>query len=289
MGTKITYYIIILPVSILPYPILYLLSDILYFMLYRIIGYRKKVVMTNLKNAFPEKDEKQINKIMSKFYRHFSDLIIESLKAFTISDKQLKKRLIIKNSEIINNYALNDQPIIIVGGHFSNWEIYGQAAPFYSKHKLIAIYKPLSNSFYNSKIIKSRERFSLNMMPMKKIRDCFRPNEIPQAVIFVADQSPSTPRKAYWLKFLNQDTGVHLGVEKFSKLYNFPVFVYSVHRLKRGYYEAEYKLITDNPEKMSYGDITEAFTKAIEEDIIEQPQYWLWSHDRWKHKRPINI
>ena len=152
MITKISYYIFLIPISLLPYRLLYLLSDILYLLLYHVLGYRKKVVFTNLRNSFPNKNEQELKTIMSDFYRHFCDIVLESIKGFTISEKQLRKRLIIKNPEFSNYFADKGQSIIFVGGHYNNWEICAQGFSMYSNHKCIGIYKPLSNKFLNQKI-----------------------------------------------------------------------------------------------------------------------------------------
>ena len=132
----------------------------------------------------------------------------------------------------------------------------------------------------------SRERYGLKMTVMKLTKSLFEDKSQLQAIIFGSDQSPSNPERAYWMNFLNQDTGVLFGVEKYAKEYNWPVIYVSIHKIKRGYYEVFYQLITDKPNDFSYGEITENFTKLIEKDIIKEPQYWLWGHRRWKHKKP---
>ena len=288
MASKILYYTVLIPISLLPYPLLYLLSNLIYLVVYKVIGYRKKVVFNNLKTSFPEKNELELNSIMKKFYRHLCDVIVESIKGFTISEKQLRKRLVIRNSNLINEFAKNDQGVILVGGHINNWEICAQAVPLYSSHECVGIFKPLSNQFFNTKIVNSREKYGLVLAPMKQTRLMFNQNEIPRAIIFGSDQSPSNPSNAYWMNFLNQETGVLFGTEKYAKEYNWPVVYVRIFKMKRGYYEVEYELITDNPQLSSYGEITESFTKMIEKDILNTPQYWLWSHKRWKHKKPNN-
>ena len=286
MASKILFYLIILPISILPYPVIYLLSDLLYFILFKIVGYRTEVVFKNIKNSFPEKGAKEQKAIMAKFYRHLCDLIVESIKGFTISEKQLRKRLIVTNPEVADQYANKGQGVIFVGGHINNWEICAQAVPFYSEHECIGIYKPLSNAFFDHKMKTTREKYGLKLVSMKQTKKSFDKGGKPKAIIFGSDQSPSNPKRAYWLKFLNQDTGVLYGVEKYAKEYNWPVIYVTIYKTKRGHYEVEYKLITDTPLDTSYGEITTSFTKAIENDIIAHPQYWLWSHRRWKHKNP---
>ena len=285
MITRIFYYILIVPISLLPYPILYFISDILYLVIYKLIRYRKEVVLTNLKNSFPNKKNEELKIITNKFYHHLCDIIMESLKGFTISEKQLRKRLIIKNPDFSNKFADKAQSIIFVGGHYNNWEICAQAFAMYSNHKCMAIYKPLSNTFFNSKIKKSRSKFGLELISMKQTRYSFIKASNPRAIVFGSDQNPANPNRAHWLKFLNQDTGVLFGVEKYSKEFDWPVVFVSISKVKRGYYEVEYSLITDKPTEQPHGKITEDFTRRLEHDIINQPQYWLWSHKRWKHKK----
>jgi len=285
MIAKIFYYILILPVSLLPYPLLYLLSDFVYFVMYRMVGYRKEVVFTNLKNSFPNKSEQELKKIMSDFYHHLCDIIMESIKGFTISENQLRKRLIIKNPEFSNYFADKGQSIIFVGGHYNNWEICAQAFAMYSNHKCIGIYKPLSNTFINDKIYTSRSRYGMNLVSMKQTKKSFEEGSETKAIVFGSDQNPANPKRAHWVQFLNQDTGVLFGVEKYAKEYDWPVVFVSISKVKRGYYEVEYSLVTDKPKEEPHGKITEDFTERLEQDIINQPQYWLWSHKRWKHKR----
>lgn len=283
--TKFFYYLLILPLSLLPYPLLYLLSDIIFLIMYLVIGYRKEVVFTNLRNSFPNKSKHELKKIMSDFYRHLCDIIMESVKGFTISEKQLRKRLIIKNPEFSNYYADKGQSIIFVGGHYNNWEICAQAFALYSNHKCIGIYKPLSNALINDKIYTSRSKYGMHLISMKQTKKSFEYGDEPKAIVFGSDQNPANPKRAHWVQFLNQDTGVLFGVERYAKEYDWPVVFVSISKAKRGYYEVEYSLVTDNPNEEPHGKITEDFTKRLEQDIINQPQYWLWSHKRWKHKR----
>ena len=285
MITKFFYYLLILPVSLLPYPLLYLISDIFCLIMYRVIGYRKEVVFTNLKNSFPDKGEQELKQIMSGFYRHLSDITMESIKGFTISEKQLRKRLVIKNPEFSNYFADKGQSIIFVGGHYNNWEICAQAFAMYSNHKCIGIYKPLSNAFINDKIYTSRSKYGMHLISMMQTKKSFEEGTQAKAIVFGSDQNPANPKRAHWVQFLNQDTGVLFGVERYAKEYNWPVVFVSISKVKRGHYEVEYALITDSPTEQPHGKITEDFTKRLEQDIINQPQYWLWSHKRWKHKR----
>jgi len=286
MFTKILYYFIILPISILPYWVLYLISDFLYLVLYKISKYRTEVVFNNLKNSFPNKSDIELKKIMSDFYHHLCDLIVESLKGFTISEKQIKKRLTIINPELCNDYYKKKQNIILVGGHINNWEICAQGVPFIIPHDNFGIYKPLSNKFFDNKMITTRGKFGTSLVSMKQTKKTFQEKgDNPRSVIFGSDQSPSNPKRAYWLDFLNQETAVLFGAEKYSKEYDLPIIYVSIYKIKRGFYTVKCTLISDKPKEESYGVITEKYTKEIEKDIIAKPEFWLWSHKRWKHKK----
>lgn len=287
MGSKIAYYIFILPISILPYFLLYALSDFVFLIMYYIVGYRKKVVFSNIKNSFPEKTEKEHKAIMRKFYRHLCDLILESLKGFSISEKQVRKRLKVRNPEVVDKYFKQGKDVIFVGGHYNNWEMLALGIGLVSKHIPVGIYKPLKNKFFNQKILDSRQKYGLIMCPMKQTKTYFdKKLDKPKAIIFGADQRPKHAKKAYWMQFLNQDTPVSFGVEKFGKEYNLPIIFGAIYKVKRGHYEFEYDLLVENPADTEYGEISRLHTERLEKDILDAPQYWLWSHKRWKHKRP---
>ena len=277
---------VIIPISLLPFPLLYLLSDFLFFIFYSLLGYRKKIVVGNICNSFPEKSKQEINEITQLFYRHFCDVIVESLKSFTISDAQISKRMILKNPELLNNYYDNKQSVILAGGHYNNWEWIAVALDKQLKHQSIAIYKTLSNKFFDEKMRSTRGKFGLLMVSTKLVAETFSKfkNEL-TATIFAIDQSPSNPKKCYWMNFLNQDTPVLFGTEKFAKDYNQPVLFGTITKVKRGFYQIEFQTVTDHPTNTEHGFITEKTTKLLEAEIIKAPQYWLWTHRRWKHKR----
>jgi KDO2-lipid IV(A) lauroyltransferase len=276
----------IIPISLLPFPLLYLLSDFLFFIFYSLLGYRKKIVVSNITNSFPEKSKQEVNEITKLFYKHFCDVIVESLKSFTISDAQISKRMILKNPELLNSYYDKKQSVILAGGHYNNWEWIAVALDKQMKHQSIAIYKTLSNKFFDEKMRSTRGKFGLLMVSTKLVAETFSKfkNEL-TATIFAIDQSPSNPKKCYWMNFLNQDTPVLFGTEKFSKDYNQPVLFGTITKVKRGFYQIAFQTVTDNPTNTAHGYITETTTKLLEAEIIKAPQYWLWTHRRWKHKR----
>jgi KDO2-lipid IV(A) lauroyltransferase len=282
---SLLYYLVIIPVSLLPFPLLYGLSDFLFVLFYYVLGYRKKVVLGNIQRSFPEKSHKEHLQISKKFYRHFCDLILESLKTFTISEKEVLKRVTCKNPEVINKYYDRQQSVIVAGGHYNNWEIFAVAINALIKHKAIGIYKPLSNLYFDKKMRDTRSKYGLYMISTKIVKQVFEQEaDNLTAIIFAIDQSPSNPKSAHWMKFLNQDTAVLFGTEKYAKEYNYPVVYGRINKEKRGYYSFELFEVTDQPASTAHGEITEKITHLLEKDIRNIPQYWLWSHRRWKHK-----
>ncbi len=269
--------------------VLYILSEILHVFLYRIFGYRKKVIYKNIRNSFPEKTEEEITRIVSGFYMHLCDLIVESIKTFTISKELANKMMIHHNTDLLDKFYDEGKSIIIVGGHYGNWEIYATTIAENVKHKSLALYTPLKNTFFDEKMKETRGKFGLMMLSIQGVREEIESlNHTLTATIFASDQSPRNPSKAYWMEFLGQDTGVQFGTEKFAVEFNMPVVYGAIHKISRGRYEASYKLITEDPSKEPYGRITETHTRMLEEDIKANPAHWLWSHKRWKHKRPAD-
>ena len=252
----ILYYFIIKPISLLPYFILYKISDILYVLLYYIIGYRKSVVLKNLNLVFPKKSKKEIKKIVKSFYKHFADIMIESIKNYSISLETAKKRMICLNPKILDDYI--GKNIIITGGHYNNWELYAMSASSQMKHKLHAIYTPIQNRFMNAVTKKSRENYGLKMLPKKEVRSFMSnlKNKESHAIVFAIDQSPSKNQKVYWLNFLNQKSATQFGTEKYAKEMNLPVFFGEIQKLKRGFYTLKYHLIVKDPSRESDGEIT---------------------------------
>ncbi len=285
--SALLYYLLIIPISLLPFPILYKLSDGIYILFYYVSGYRKKIVLQNIRNSFPDKSEKEHIEICKKFYKHFCDMVVESLKTFTISEKEARKRVVCNNPEVINKYYDQKRSVIIAGGHFNNPELFAVSIDMLIKHKVGGIYQPLTNKYFEAKMSSTRSKYGLTMVPTKKVKHFFDDNVKELiAPVFAFDQSPSNPKSAYWMKFLNQDSGMLFGTEKFAKEYNFPVLYLRMNKEKRGHYSLDFFDVTDSPKETAFGEITEKVTHLLEKDIQAIPQYWLWTHRRWKHKRP---
>lgn len=286
----IVYYIsipFIYLVSVLPFPLLYILSDTLYFILFRVLGYRKQVVLENLRNSFPEKTEREINLICKRYYKYLADLFLETFKTLTISRKAMLKRCRFSDqaTEVFNRLAEENKSIILVMGHLGNWEWAGNSFSMLCKHQLYVIYHPLRNKYFDGLMYRMRTRFGTKLIAMK---DTFREmlaqrNEL-NATAFIADQTPS-PENAHWMQFLNQDTPVFKGAEVIARKIDYTVVYATIKRVKRGYYEINAEVMTENPKLTSEGELSTAHTQRLEKDIIAQPEVWLWSHRRWKHKR----
>ncbi len=281
------YYLIIIPISLLPFRILYYFSDFLFLFVYKLFGYRTKVVRQNLQNALPHKSQTELKEIEIKFYHHLCDVIVETFKSFTISSNEIQKRMVLENPELINRFYDVGKSVLIAGGHYNNWEWTATGLQQQMKHRVLGIYTPLANKFFNDRMLSSRGRFGLRLISFKLISKYYEDHqEECTATIFGIDQSPRNPTKCYWTKFLNQETGVQYGVEKFAKELNYPVVFGSIRKVRRGYYTLTFETVSDQPVDEPYGMIIEKATRRLEDQILENPQYWLWTHRRWKHKRP---
>lgn len=283
---QVVYFLILLPLSKLPSQVLYLISDFMYLILYHVIGYRRKVVFMNISNSFPDYSKQEVSKIESAFYHHLCDLIVESIKAFSISTSEIEKRFKHRNPELLQKYFDNGQHITMVGGHNNNWELFAVSIAASIQHQPVALFTPLTNVFMNEKITSSRSKFGLWMKSYTEVKEMMmKTTDTPLAIIFGTDQCPTLNQKPYWVEFLNQETAVQFGSEKFAKENNTPVIYGVINKLKRGHYEAEYKLICEEPNELPHGRITELHTKLLEEDITKDPRYWLWTHKRWKRSK----
>lgn len=281
------YYLLLIPVSLLPFSLLYGLSRFLSFVLYRLVAYRKDIVYSNLRKSFPEKSTEAINAIAGKFYVHFADVLMEGFKAFTISKKTVEKRLSCKNPELLEKYYQNGQSVVVTIGHYNSWEFFMKGIQLLIPHRAAVIYQPLSNSFFNRKIAQSRSKYGTQMLAIQDVKSYFQETpDKPRATVFAIDQSPSDSGRCYWMSFLNQETGVLYGAEKFARTYDLPVLYLRINKLRRGYYQLEFFEVEIHSAASKYGEITEKSTQLLEKDIRQHPELWLWTHRRWKHKRP---
>jgi KDO2-lipid IV(A) lauroyltransferase len=270
--------------SILPMWVLYLVSDLLYPVTYYLIRYRKKIVLENLRNSFPEKSEGEIRALARKFYRHFNDVIMEILKMSTISTKRLEKRLRFSNPEILRDYYQQGKSVLVVAAHLNNWE-WSLGLSRSTPHQPIVIYKPLHNKYFDRFFRTTRERHGSILIPM---RDTYRhiladQREGKLALYgFVSDQSTVWEETQYWTTFLNQLTPVHLGVEKIALKTGFPVVFINIRKIRRGHYEIDTIRLFDTVTGLAKYAITEKHVRTLESLIRKNPEQWLWTHRRWK-------
>ncbi|MEM8909548.1 MAG: lipid A biosynthesis acyltransferase, partial [Bacteroidota bacterium] len=233
------YYVLVKPLSFLPLALLYRLSDLLAIVLYYLVPYRKKVVLQNLRKAFPERSEEAIRQLARQFYRHFCDVLVESIRIFSMSEAEVQRRCVVRNPEIFTPYLDPPRNVVIVAAHYGNWELAGLAVEGQIPHQVVGLYMPLSNTFWQKKISASRTRFGLKIIAKNKIKTLLQKgNEALLATVFIIDQSPSSSRqKQYWTQFLHQETGVLPGAEKYARTNNYPIFYAYHRRLRRGYYD----------------------------------------------------
>jgi KDO2-lipid IV(A) lauroyltransferase len=277
--------------SLLPFPLLYLFSDFIHFILFTCIGYRKKVILQNLRNAFPEKSESEIQAICKEFSHYLCDLMVETFKILTISKKSIIKRCRFspEGLAVLDHYAKAGKSTVMVMGHLGNWEWAGHPFSLLCRQQLVAIYHPLANTYFNRFIINMRSRFGTRMIPMKtafKKMVSFK-DEL-TTTVFLSDQTPM-PENAYWTTFLNQETPVFKGTEVIARKLNQPVIYASIKKMKRGYYEMHVEELVNDPTATAEGEISEMHTRRLEKDILATPGQWLWSHKRWKHKKPVAL
>jgi KDO2-lipid IV(A) lauroyltransferase len=284
--THLLYYLVIKPLSFLPMFVLYRVSDLLYWIIFHLVGYRKKVVYLNLRNSFPDQADDWIHHQAKQFYRHLCDLVVESLKLFSISKREALKRFQVKNPEVVDRFFQEGRSVVAVGGHYNNWEWLAVALPAQIQHPSYGIYSPLKNAFFNKKMKESRSRFGLELISTKDVLRFYAdPDNHPSLVLFGADQSPTYSKNVHWMEFLHQETAVMLGTERFARKYNIPVVFGSIQKEKRGHYTFQLEVLFEDPVRTQEGEITEAHTRRLEEQIRQNPAFWLWSHKRWKRKR----
>ena len=282
----VLYYLILKPLSLLPLPLLYWFSDFAYLIVYKISGYRKDVVNENLAKAFPDKSEVERKEIAAKFYHFITDLMIEILWCFSLSEKRIRHRFKVVNPELLNDLYDSGKNVVLVLGHYSSWEMVLSSLNLFLKHRVATIYIPLTNGALDKAFYKMRTTFNSKMIAKKDFKQSFEEEDKElRAIIFGADQSPSISKNIYWTQFLNQETAVAFGVEKYAKMYDMPVVYAQLLRVKRGYYSVEFKTVSEQPALEKEGDITERHVRLLEQQILAKPEHWLWSHKRWKKKR----
>jgi KDO2-lipid IV(A) lauroyltransferase len=283
----------VIVIGILPFRVLYLLSDVFAFVLYRIIGYRKGVIFRNLENAFPEKGKEEIKRIVGQTYKNLADITLEGFKAFTMDKEEIARRYKITNRDLVLSYFKNGKSVMMLGAHYNNWEWGTSALPVHLdfseqsvESNIVIIYKPLANGYMDKYMKRVRKKAGAVLATLRETGYYFNKYVNKNTgFILIADQNPSNKTKSVWVNFFGRETPFLRGAEILSRKYDIPVLFGEVTRVKRGYYEYKFYVLAENPAEYGSGKITELYAMKLESIIRKQPANWLWSHKRWKHAK----
>lgn len=286
-------YILIYPVlwliSILPFRLLYGLSDVFWFFIFRIFKYRKKVVKSNLRLVFPEKSKEEIEDICSKFYHHLCDMLLEAIKSMTITEASMRKRYKFTNIDLIHDLEEKKKSIMLMCAHYGSWEWIFILQPQIN-HKGYAVYKKLANPYFDKLAKRIRAKFDSYLITTKETFAILSESQKKGELTingFASDQSAKHDKALHWNEFMGIKVPMHTGAETIAKQFDMAVVFFSVKRIKRGYYETTFQTITETPNEYKDFEITDIFFKLVEKQIHEAPQYYLWTHKRWKHRNRV--
>ena len=276
--------ILVYPIALLPLRVLYVLSDVFFFILYYLLDYRKQLVYDNLKHAFPEKSDKELKRIRRKFYRSFCDQWIETLKLLTITEKELNKRLA-ANWELLHRLHAEGRNTYIMLGHNFNWEWGNVAMQYNNEQQFAGVYLPLANEAFDKLMMRARTRGGGWMISMKAKKGMTRLEGVPHIMGLIADQNPSNLKAVTWLPFMNREAPFFKGTEQMARRAKGAVVFLGIKKIKRGYYKMHMELYTKDASTTEAGDITKAYVHFMERQLRAQPENWLWTHRRWKYRR----
>ena len=271
---------------------MYLLADIVYVVVYYLVGYRKKVTRANLAASFPEKTERERRTIERRYYRHLADIAVEFVHNLFATPPSIKRRYRMVNRQVVDRYYEQGQSVILLSAHYNNWEYMVSSLNMQFLHHGIGVGKPLDDKLTASYITRRRTRYGTEVVDQTDVRrvvDFYDRHRVPCALMMLADQSPSNPHKSYWTTFFGRDTAFLYGPEYFARKYNYPVIFYRVDKVRRGRYEVTFSLLSEHPQQEQQYAIVERYVRTLEEQIRQRPEYWLWSHRRWKRKKPEDI
>lgn len=274
-------------ISILPFRLLYIFSDFVYILVYRIIKYRKKSVRNNLALALPNLSDKERLVIEKKFYHHLCDMFLEMIKTMTISEKEINKRFIFTNLEVYHNLEKKNKSIVLMIAHYASYE---WVISLNSKinYKGYAIYKKINNPYFDKLVKDIRAKFKASLITTKVTLPTIEENQNKNILAlygFASDQSPKLSTTFHWANFMNINVPVHTGAEMLAKKHDMNVVFLKTKKIKRGFYEASFEILAENTTQIPNYKITDDFLKLVENQIIEQPEFYLWTHNRWKHRK----
>ena len=289
----ILYYISLVPLFLLnklPFCVIYILSDILYFIVYYLVRYRRGIVRDNLVKSFPEKSAEEIIRIEKRFYSAFCDWFVETVKYYGMSEKEIRKRMVITGLEDAHRMVAQGRSCVCYMGHLFNWE-YVTSLPLYLNEKDLVIgdiYHPLENSYFDKLMKKMRNQFGAEAITMANtLRRIVQISKEGKKYLigFIADQVPTWESIHHWVDFLHRDTPVFTGTEKIARRTGAALFFVRMKRVRRGYYTAHFELFAEDASKMAEFEPTNRYYELLEEEIKENPELWLWTHNRWKRTR----
>lgn len=273
-------------ISILPFRLFYLLSDCIYFLIYYVVGYRRKVVKANLALTLPHLSDEERKKIEKKFYQHMCDMFLEMIKTMSISPEEMEKRFTVTNLDLVQEYAEKGKSVILVASHYASYEwllTINRKIAFQG----VAVYKKVANPYFDKLVRKIRSKYDTELVETKKAIPTMAQNQrdgILSMYGLASDQSPKLDRIFHSMKFMGIEVPVHTGAEMLAKKYDLSVVFVKVNKIARGYYEATFVSLADNPNDYENFEITEKYLKEVEKQIYEAPEYYLWTHKRWKHR-----
>ena len=285
MLNQLLYYAFVFPLSKMPLGFTYVILSAL-----RLVPYRKKVILANIEASFPNNSSKENQIILKNFYKYFSRLLAESIYNLNISKSNLSKRMVVKNPKVMDDLYSKKKNVILVSAHYNNWEFLVTAQDLLFKHQAVGIGMPMTNKFWDKKINSQRQRYGMKVVHAKNYKEKLKEfSDTPTATLVLGDQNPSKPYNSFWTLFLNQRSAFTFGAEIMANQTDSAVVYVNIKHVKRGYYELELDLISETPRKEEYGMITQKYVNILETKIIENPEFWLWSHKRWKMDVPVNL
>ncbi|MBN4048340.1 lipid A biosynthesis acyltransferase [Flavobacteriaceae bacterium AH-315-O20] len=279
-------YPIIWLISILPLKVLYFFSDLIFIPLYYVIGYRKKVVRNNLKLSFPDKSDKELLLIEKKTFHHFIDIFMEMIKGFSISKKEMRKRIRLTNPEVLDEFKKQNKSIIIMAGHYANWE-WVSHLNWVMDYDVFSAYKKIKNEYFDRKMKSSRTKFGAHFIAttdFKSLMEKHFKDKKKSMYGLLSDQSPKLGKVHYRSNFMGVNVPMQTGPETLAKKYDYPVIYLISNRIKRGYYEATIKILAEKPNDFKDYEITDLFSKTLEKQIRNNPEFYFWTHKRFKHR-----
>ncbi|HEU4590620.1 MAG TPA: lysophospholipid acyltransferase family protein [Steroidobacteraceae bacterium] len=274
--------------SLFPLALWYPLARLMAWMSWRVIPYRRHVVVANLKASFPEWDDATRERVIREYYRGFADMLVEILHSARMTRPEIERRVLLKNPQLIRDEVARGKPVLVVAAHQCNWEWMLLAFSAQLGIPVDAAYKPLVDNWAEREMLKLRSRFGARLIPAQQLLgDIIQQRNAPRVIAMVADQEPVSSERKQWVRFLNRDTAFFLGAEEIARTTRYAAFFVKLRRLARGRYEAEFVPLAAAGEQLAAGEFTARYARMVEEQIRAAPADWPWSHKRWKLKKPL--